>query len=220
MIEQSSAKVPLARVSVLFLTLCFLFVAMSQHGYAQAPKEPVDYVNPNIGTIAHLLRSIQPIVQLPHGMVRLGPVTTPGIKDEYLADKIYGFPLAYIKNHIVAGPMLMATTGPNETIAAKYASSFDHDFETALPYYYAILLDTYHIDAEFTVTAHAAYYRFTFPANNRSHILITMREAAQLQVLGSQTIVGHEESGGARYYFYAEFSKPISILLHLAWQCR
>jgi len=207
MMQQRSAKAPWVRVSVLLLSLCFLLVATSRRGYTQAPKEPVDYVDPNIGTIAHLLRSIEPIVQLPHGMVRLGPVTTPGVKDEYLADKIYGFPVAYIKNHIVAGPTLMATTGPLETDAAKCASRFDHDFETASPYYYAIMLETYDIRAEFTVTARAAYYRFAFPANNASHILVSMQDTAEVEVLGTQAVAGYEDSRGARYYFHAEFSK-------------
>jgi predicted alpha-1,2-mannosidase len=208
MMQQCSAKAPLVTVSVLYLWLCFLLVATPGHAYAQAVKEPVDYVNPNIGTIAHLLRSIEPIVQLPHGVVRLGPVTTPGIKDEYLADKIYGFPVAYIKNHMVAGPMLMATTGPTETDPGKYASLFDHDLETVSPYHYAVTLETYDILAEYTVTPRAAYYRFTFPADDTSHVLISMRDSAAFEVLSPTVVAGYEESSGARYYFHAEWSKP------------
>jgi putative alpha-1,2-mannosidase len=71
-------------------------------------KEPVDYVNPNIGTIGHLLTATVPYVQYPHGMARVAPVTTPGFQDRYLADKIFGFP---------AGPAtVMAYTGDLCTI--------------------------------------------------------------------------------------------------------
>ena len=35
-------------------------------------QEPVDYVNPNIGTIGHLLTATTPDVQLPRGMIRFG----------------------------------------------------------------------------------------------------------------------------------------------------
>src|SRR5580704_14852994 len=88
---------------------------------AQSAKEPVDYVSPNIGGIGQLLTATIPYVQYPHGMARLYPITTPGITDRYLADKIYGFP---------AGPaVLMASTGNVGTSAAAYASDFDHDFE-------------------------------------------------------------------------------------------
>ena len=49
-------------------------------------------MSPNIGGIGQLLTATIPYVQQPHGMARLAPVTTPGITDRYLADKIYGFP--------------------------------------------------------------------------------------------------------------------------------
>ncbi|MEO6965020.1 MAG: hypothetical protein ABI076_03885, partial [Acidobacteriaceae bacterium] len=58
----------------------------------QQPKQPVDYVSPNIGGIGQLLTATIPYVQYPHGMARIAPITTPGIKDRYLAEKIYGFP--------------------------------------------------------------------------------------------------------------------------------
>jgi putative alpha-1,2-mannosidase len=123
---------------------------------AYAAKGPVDYVDPNIGGIGQLLTATIPFVQWPHGMSRLAPVTTPGITDRYLADKIYGFP---------AGPaLLMVSTGEAKTQAEVYASDFDHDFEAATPYYYAANLESWGVHAEFTASREAAYYRFTFPA--------------------------------------------------------
>ena len=52
-------------------------------------KQPVDYVDPNSGSIGQLLTATIPYVQWPHGMARIAPITTPGITDRYLADKIY-----------------------------------------------------------------------------------------------------------------------------------
>ncbi len=87
---------------------CVLLLSiLSFGGWAQQKKEPVDYVNPNIGTIGHLLTATTPSVQYPHGMVRLAPSTAPSIRDRYLADKIYGFP--------AGSATLMATTGAIET---------------------------------------------------------------------------------------------------------
>src|SRR5580692_2098303 len=86
-------------------------------------KEPVDYVSPNIGSIGQLLTATLPYVQRPHGMARLAPVTTPGITDRYLADKIYGFP--------VGSATLMASVGETGTHPEAYASEFDYDSETA-----------------------------------------------------------------------------------------
>ncbi len=72
------------------------------------------------------------MVQLPHGMMAVAPVTDPAVRDKYLATRILGFPLA--------GFLLMATTGPVQTDPAKFASRFDHDLEIATPYYHAVMI--------------------------------------------------------------------------------
>ena len=174
-------------------------------------KEPVDYVSPNIGGIGQLLTATVPYMQTPHGMARLAPITTPGINDRYLADKIYGFP---------AGPaMLMASTGKVSTQPKDYASTFDHDFETTTPYYYAADLERWGIKAEVTATQTAAYYRFTLPAGSTAHLVLSMEDGSELKVVGDSVVEGSERAGGTvaklaeddgetREYFYAEFSKP------------
>ena len=183
--------------------------------FAQGPplREPVDYVSPNIGTIGQLLTATVPYVQRPFGMARLAPITTPGINDRYLADKIYGFP---------AGPAtLMASVGKIGTEPAGYASDFDHDFEAATPYYYEADLQTWKVKAEFTASEEAAYYRFTFPASAHSHLALTMGDGADLEVTGENSVQGSQrivgpvgrisDSGGqTREYFYAVFSRPLN----------
>ena len=146
---------------ILLRCVCLTHAASFSLGAQPARrKEPVDYVNPNIGTIGHLLTATVPYVQYPHGMARVAPASTPGIQDRYLADKIFGLP---------AGPAtLMAYTGDFSSDSAKSASHYDHDFEIATPYWYRVRLDDSNIAAEFTVTQLAAYYRFEFPATTRS----------------------------------------------------
>ncbi len=181
--------------------------ALGQH-----PKEAVDYVSPNIGGIGQLLTATIPYVQRPHGMARLAPVVTPGIPDRYLADKIYGFP---------AGPaLLMASAGETSTRPEAYASSYDHDFETATPYYYEADLQSWGIRAEFTAAKQSAYYRFTFPASSHAHLALSMRDHAEFSVVSDHAIEGSERADGTvshveqdgpetREYFYVEFSRPL-----------
>src|SRR5665213_32255 len=196
-------------------TYTFAFMALFVGGTlfaapVQQQKAPVDYVSPNIGGIGQLLTATIPYVQYPHGMARIAPITTPGIKDRYLADKIYGFP---------AGPaVLMASTGDAGTTAEAYASDYDHDFEVATPYYYEADLQTWGIKAELTASQEAAYYRFTFPANPQAHLVFNLRHGSEIAVIGNSTVEGstdgrvHDESSdstgeGAKEYFYAEFSR-------------
>ncbi len=56
-------------------------------------KTPLDYVNPNIGGIGHLLVATDPVVQLPQGTIRLCSNPWPEIYDRYLADKVFSFSL-------------------------------------------------------------------------------------------------------------------------------
>jgi predicted alpha-1,2-mannosidase len=152
-------------------------------------------------------------------MARLAPVTTPGITDRFLADKIYGFP---------AGPaLLMASVGDTSTKRESYASDFDHDSETTTPYYYSANLETWGIRAEYTATQSAAYYRFTFPRSRHAHLILSTLKDAEIEVVGSHTVEGsarvggtvsqiRNETGTTREYFYAEFSRPFGE--GLTWQ--
>src|SRR5713101_4188940 len=171
---------------VLSVVLCGgVFPVASQ---SNEQKQPVDYVSPNIGGIGQLLTATIPYVQYPHGRARLAPITTPGITDRYLADKIYGFP---------AGPaMLMASVDSQSNHPEAYASEFDHDFETSTPYYYAADLETSGITAELTATQSAGYYRFTFPESRHAHLVFSMEKNAELTVIGNKAVQGSQRIFG------------------------
>jgi predicted alpha-1,2-mannosidase len=200
-------------IAILIITagLCPMILSAATTG----SRQPVDYVSPNIGGIGQLLTATTPNVGYPYGMAMLAPITTPGIVDHYLADEIYGFP---------AGPAtLMVSTGSASTKPADYASDYDHDFETATPYYYSVDLLSSKIKAEFTATQHSAYYRFTFPASNSAKIDINEASEAELAVINDQTVEGSEVIRGpfdvaadaskqTREYFYAEFSRPFTSI--------
>jgi predicted alpha-1,2-mannosidase len=167
-------------------------------------RQPVDYVDPHIGGISHLLKSEPPTVQLPFGMMRLAPLTSPGISDSYLAEKIYGFP--------VEGAVLMPITGPVETDPAKTASRYDHDFETATPYYYEVTLEKSNTQVEFTVTERAVYFRITYSQPGERHMVVRVRGRGMLNADPSHsTLSGFEDMRGARHYFYAESSRPFTV---------
>jgi putative alpha-1,2-mannosidase len=166
-----------------------LLVASVQALAADAsPRPAVDYVSPNIGGVGQLLSATMPFVQVLYGMARLVPVTTPGIQDRYLAGKIYGFSPG-------AG-MLMVSTGEVSSDPAAYASDFDHDFEMATPYYYAVDLQTWASRAEYTATQHAGFYRFTLPASSSAHISLSMGKGAELTVVGLNALQGSQRITG------------------------
>jgi predicted alpha-1,2-mannosidase len=193
------------------LSAALLLASVRALAAGTSPKSPVDYVSPNIGSIGQLLSATSPFVQVPYGMARLVPVTTPGIQDRYLADKIYGFSAG-------AGT-LMVSTGAVSPEPVAYASDFDHDFEAATPYYYAVDLQTWSSRAEYTATQHAGFYRFTLPASSSAHIILSLGKGAELAVVGPNALQGSQHITGTvatavdltketRLYFYVEFSRP------------
>jgi len=204
-------KIELYRIALFVLIGELIFPDLTGLVYSQ---DPVDYVNPNIGTIGHLLKATTPDVQLPRGMIRLIPTTTPGIRDIYLADKIYSFSVTSLSNDFSQGLgmfSVMATTGDVKVNASENASWFDHDSEETTPYYYSVLLEDYDIDVEYTATEHSAYYRFTFPDGVNANILLSMLGNSEMKIVSNNIIEGYQAYSregdiGRKLYFYSEFS--------------
>jgi predicted alpha-1,2-mannosidase len=193
-------RTSLPAFALLPLVLCGMSSILC--GSSPQTKEPVDYVDPNIGGIGQLLSAVSPSVVMPYGMMHIAPITTPGITDRYLADKIYGFP--------GGGMTLMPMTGSAQTDPAKYASMYDHGLETATPYYYAAALEKYDVQVEYTVSAHAAYYRLTFPAGAAAHVLLSLPQNGRIDPNNATLSGGGGGGRGRSGYLYAEFSKPLA----------
>lgn len=166
------------------LILACLFVSACSEPITQE-KEPLSaYVNPLIGSAHCRWFHVAPGA-LPFGLAKPGPSTNGSDGNpsgweatgyDYRHKTIEGFPCLH--EFQVGGIVLMPTNGELKTIPGKedgsldgYRSAFSHEDETAQPGYYSVLLKDYGIKAEMTATQRVAYQRFTFPANEKSHIL-------------------------------------------------
>jgi len=165
------------------------------------------YVDPNIGSVAPLLTTKNPTVHRPHSMVRVFPVTKPGLNDRYLSDKIYGFALnmpAYRMGHVTE---LMPTSGKLVINKNEYASSYDHDQEEVHPWYHKIILEDYNIEADWTTTERAVIYRFKYNTKEINNIIFRSVGEASFKIIGNNVIQGWEEFEKTKQFFYAEFSE-------------
>ncbi len=165
-------------------------------------------MNPNIGGIGHLLVATDPVVQLPHGFIRLCSNPWPEIYDRYLADKVFSFMLRDVIRYgtTTIPSWIMATTGNIEVTPAKIASHYDHDFEKVTPYYSSLLMEDYDIHVEYITSDQVAYYKFTFPKSSGSHIFLGSN--AKFSAVNENTVQGEEAAESRTFYFYAKFSKP------------
>ena len=199
--------------------------------YAQLPeKDPVDYVNPFIGTLGGGFAFPGP--STPYGMVQLSPDT-----DGYLAYTGYMYHDQFIRgfshHHIESMGVksngnlpFMPTTGPVlSTDPRLYWSKFDHATESAEAGYYSVLLERYGIQAELTAGTRVGMHRYTFPPGAQSNVILdvgrsnkdwepwdpsTSVHESSLDVSADRTmVVGSANSDqGYTIHFAAEFDRP------------
>jgi len=217
-------KLPFA---ILLVFTCQLIAGQESGG-----KEPVDYVDPLMGT-TFARWMLFPGVSMPFGMVKLSPDNQrKGWKAgyEYKIGNIAGF--SHLHSWTMGGLLTMPATGPliitpglENHPDQGYRSRFSHDKEIAQPGYYSVFLEDYGVKAELTSTTRAGYQRYTFPESEDARILIDLKipteysyeiYAAQIKRVSDREIEGftiQQSLRGANYNefilnFVIRFSKP------------
>lgn len=204
---------------------------------AVAQRQPVDYVNPFIGTGGH--GHTFPGVTRPFGMVQLSPDTRLTGWDgcsgyHYSDDVIYGFSHTHLSGTGISdyGDILLMPTVGEPVFEAfvdgkpdkGYASRFSHTNEKAIPGYYRVILDDGGIKVELAATNRAGFHRYTFPANERANITLDLVHRdrvldSYLRVVDATHIEGYRRSSAWAkdqiVYFFAEFSEPFGTEIAL-----
>lgn len=195
--------------------------------FAQKTKEPVDYVNPLMGTDSKFSLSngnTYPAIALPWGMNFWMPQTGKmgdGWAYVYDADKIRGFkqthqPSPWINDY--GQFSIMAMTKGLKVNQDERASWFSHKAEKVTPYYYSVYLSEYDLTTEITPTERCAYFRFTFPETDQAYVVVdAFDRGSYIKIIPEDNkIIGYttRNSGGVpenfKNYFVIEFDKPFS----------
>ncbi|NTW25060.1 MAG: glycoside hydrolase family 92 protein [Lentimicrobium sp.] len=192
-------------------------------------KEPVDFVNPFIGTGGH--GHTFPGPTAPFGMIQLSPDTRlegwDGCSGYHYSDEyIYGFSHTHLSGTGVpdyCDILLMPFTGAVELNNGSdgsegYRSKFSHNNETASPGYYQVFLDDHKINVELTATTRVGIHKYSYPEGKPQSVLLDLKHRDQvtdswLKVSGNNEIEGFRGSTGwardQKVYFVARFSKSI-----------
>ena len=204
---------------LILLGIVFLFIESK----AQV-KEPVDYVNPLMGTQSvHSLSNgnTYPAIARPWGMNFWTPQTGKmgdGWIYTYTAEKIRGFkqthqPSPWMNDY--GQFSIMPVTGKLVFTEDERASWFSHKSEIVKPHYYSVYLADYNVTTELTTTERAAHFQFTFPENEKSSIVIdAFDKGSYIKIIPSENkIIGYttRNSGGVpanfKNYFVMIFDK-------------
>ncbi|MCE9404219.1 GH92 family glycosyl hydrolase [Bacteroides fragilis] len=206
----------------ILLTACLIACSLM----AEA-KDWTQYVNPLMGTQSSFELSTgntYPAIARPWGMNFWTPQTGKmgdGWQYTYTANKIRGFkqthqPSPWINDY--GQFSIMPVTGKLEFDEEKRASWFSHKGEIATPSYYKVYLAEHDVVTEMTPTERAVLFRFTFPENEHSYIVVdAFDKGSYVKVIPEENkIIGYttRNSGGVpenfKNYFVIEFDEPFT----------
>jgi len=206
------------------ITTSFL-ILFSLSAFSQPYKEPVDFVNPLMGTLSTFSLSsgnTYPSISMPWGMNSWTAQTAKmgdGWQYYYNAEKIRGFkqthqPSPWINDY--GQFSIMPVTGSPKFTEKDRMSWFSHKAEVATPYYYSVYLADHDVTTELSPTERACIFRFTFPQSDQSYVVIDAFDRGSYIKINpkDRTIIGYStrNSGGVpdnfKNYFIIQFDKP------------
>lgn len=184
-----------------------LLLSASAFGFvsnAQTAKQPVDYVNPYIGNISHLLVPTYPTVHRPNSMLRVYPE-----RENFTGNTIKGLPLMITSHRGSSAFSLSPYQGNVSNI--KGAVNYGYDNEIIKPYFYQVDLDDYNINVQYAPSHQSGIYKICFDTNNSEPYLIFDTQNGGLTVSGN-TVNGYQLlDNNTKVYIYAETDlKPVS----------
>ncbi len=208
-----------------------VFVAFFSGTYAQIigkVADPVEWVNPLMGTDSKPSLSngnTYPAICVPWGMNFWVPQTGAmgnGWQYQYSADKIRGFkqthqPSPWMNDY--GQFSIMPVTGGIKFRQEERASWFSHKTEIAKPYYYSVYLADADVTTEITPTERAAQFRFTFPKEDSSFIVVDAFDKGSYvkiipeegKIIGYTTRYSRGNLPNFKNYFVIYIDKPFAV---------
>ena len=211
--------------------LTLLLLALAALGCSPRSADPVDYVNPFIGTGFH--GHTYPGATTPFGMVQLSPDTRAGNWDacagyHYSDTTIDGFSHTHLSGTgcaDLADILFHPTTREivihdGECVLQPYF--FSHDDERASCGYYAVTLPDVNIGVELTAAPRTGVHRYTFAGKGPRRVIVDLLhtvteekiDLCELRRTAPYELVGMRRTQGwvpDQYVFFAaRFSEPFA----------
>ena len=187
-----------------FILLTVLFSLAGLVSCTDKRNEPVDYVNPYIGNISHLLVPTYPTVSLPNSMLRFYPN-----RDNFTTGNIQGFPLNVVSHRSGKVFNLSPFKGDIREINGDILYTYDNEIIT--PYSYSVVLDEPDIDVKFIPAEKSGIYSFRFNEGSDPGIILKTMNQGELS-FEENSISGYDSFNEVKAYLYLEFdTKPENV---------
>lgn len=151
-------------------------IACNQSGdRLSSSQDPVDYVNPYMGNISHLLMPTFPTVQLPNSMMRVTPH-----RADYTAETIEGLPIILTSHRGTSAFALSPFVGLDSLPAVR---SMMYDREDIKPYRFDLYLPEDGIEVSYAPSQQSAMYQLRFEDEKQSRGIMLSTPQGKLKVV-------------------------------------
>ncbi len=228
-------KIMKKSITLILIIILIFLVTCAIKNNSTIEKQPVDYVDPMIGSGGH--GHVFVGANVPFGAVQVGPNNIYKGWDwcsgyHYSDSLIIGFSQLHLSGTGIgdlADVLIMPFTGEVRLDKGKqeyphngYLSTFSHDNEKVKPGYYSVKMDN-GVKVELTATERVGFHRYYFPENEKSHIIIDLKEGindkttkSSITQIDEYTLLGHRFSRGwakeQQVFFAIRSSVPITNL--------
>lgn len=188
-------------LSLLCLTSLFLIASSNPSDKGNNKPEPVDFVNPYMGNISHILVPTFPTVHLPNSMLRV----IPGRAD-FTTDKMNGLPVVTTSHRGSSAFNISPVSGNNKNLLPLYNYSYDQ--EKITPYSWDVYLDDENVEVSFGVSHQSGIYTLNFDDSETKYIMVNNRNGKVKTengvVTGYQIVSNEVTKNTTKVYLYLE----------------
>lgn len=182
------------------------FVILYSCGKAQTEiKTPIDYVDPYIGNISHLLVPTYPTVHLPNSMLRVYPE-----RADYTTDQIQGLPVMVTSHRGSSAFSISPVTGSETDLTA--VRRYTYDLEKIKPYRYSVYLPEDQIAVDYAPSHQSGVYKLAFEKKGDNFIVINVLNG-EISWQDNGALSGYQiiNRGPTKVYLYLETEQtPVS----------
>lgn len=184
-------------IKLLFSTAIVMLFSNGLHAQTlNKSQDLVDYVNPYMGNISHLLVPTYPTVHLPNSMLRVYPE-----RADYTGDLLNGLPVA-VTSHRGSSAFNLSSFQGNES-ELKPVISYSYDHEKITPYDYSVYLDEEETSVYYAVSHQSGIYELKFDRSNPVFLILNSRRG-ELQWDG-KAFMGHQQlQNNTKIFVYME----------------
>jgi predicted alpha-1,2-mannosidase len=186
-----------------FFTLGFL---SCQNTKKKSCTNLVDYVNPYIGNISHILVPTFPTIHLPNSMLRVIPS-----RKDYTNRRLAGLPVVTTSHRGSSAFNLSPISGNEMKLSPVYSYSYDQ--EQLTPYSWDVYLDEEKMGVSYGVSSQSGIYYIDFADDEDKYLLINNKHG-QIKykdnaVTGFQEVSNEVNKNTTNVYLYLETDQDI-----------